>query len=295
LDGLDPAKVVAGIRVRTIVGTAYTSRVPSAFLAGYLARLGLPAAGAPDIDTLRRLHAAHVGAIPFENLDILLGHGVHLELDRLRDKLVARRRGGYCFEHNTLLLAVLRAIGFDALSMEARVRAGSTTLRPRTHMVLVVRIGGVEWLADAGFGGDGLLEPVSLGGEPSASSAGLVHRAASEGDLRVLQVRRGAEWEDQYAFALHAVHPIDFEVASWFTSTHPSSPFVRTLTAQRTTREVRYVLRYPAYSESRESGTRVRDIARSELLPLLREAFTIDLPDDTMFPAIDGPAAVAGA
>jgi N-hydroxyarylamine O-acetyltransferase len=264
-------------------------------LAPYLKRIGLTTSGAPDLETLRRLHEAHVAAIPFENLDILLGRGISLDAERLHDKLIVQQRGGYCFEQNSLFLAVLRDAGFTAVPMEARVRAGSTGLRPRTHMVLTVDLDGEPWLADVGFGGDGLLEPVAIDREAPVSSTGLLHRVIHEGHLRVLQMRRGAGWEDQYAFALEPVHPVDFEMANWFTSTYPQSPFVRTLTAQRTTREVRYVLRYPAFSEIRESGIQAREITRGELLPLLRRVFLIDLPDDTQFPAIDGTAARAHA
>ena len=260
-------------------------------LAPYLKRLGLPTTpGGRDLETLRRLHEAHVGAIPFENLDILLGRGISLDPERLNDKLIVQRRGGYCFEQNSLFLAVLREFGFSAVPMEARVRAGSAVLRPRTHMVLTVQFGGELWLADVGFGGDGLLEPVAIDRDAPVSSTGLMHRVVNEGHLRVLQMRRGADWEDQYAFALEPVHPIDFEMANWFTSTYPQSPFVRTLTAQRTTRDVRYVLRYPTFSETRESGVQTREISRAELLPILRSVFLIDLPDDTLFPAIDGTA-----
>lgn len=261
----------------------------SALLEEYLDRVGRPGVGAPDLDTLRRLHEAHVDAIPFENLDILLGRGIHLGLDRLRDKLIAQRRGGYCFEHNALFAEILRQCGFTVVTMEARVRSGTRALRPRTHMVLAVLLDGRHWLADVGFGGDGLLEPVAMSGQPSAASAGLVHRVVDEGELRVLQMRQGSGWEDQYAFVLQPVHAVDFEMASWFTSTYPESPFVRTLTVQRTTRTVRYVLRYPAYTETRDSGTVTREIARHELLPLLDEVFRIHLPADTLFPAIDTP------
>jgi N-hydroxyarylamine O-acetyltransferase len=86
-----------------------------------------------------------------------------------------------------------------------------------------------------------------------------------------------------YAFVPEAVHPVDFEVANWFTSTHPRSPFVRTLTAQRSTRDVRYILRYPSYSEIRGGDVITREIGRDELLPLLREIFLIELPHDTTF------------
>ena len=260
----------------------------TSLLVDYLRRVGLTSIERPGLETLRTLHRAHVAAIPFENLDILLGRGISLDLEGLRNKLLTQRRGGYCFEQNTLFLAVLREIGFSALPMEARVRSGSTVMRPRTHMVVVVELEGVAWLADVGFGGEGLFEPIRIGGD-SLPYAGLVHRVVEDANLRVLQLRRGADWEDQYAFAFEPVYPIDFEMANWFTSTFPQSPFVRTLTAQRTTRDVRYVLRYPAFSEIREPGIVTRQISREELMPLLRQVFLIDLPEDSVFPVIDQP------
>jgi len=255
----------------------------------YLDRIGLPVAGPPALETLRRLHAAHVEAIPFENLDILLGRGVHLDPDRLREKLIARRRGGYCFEQNTLFLDVLREVGFAVTPMEARVRTESGELLPRTHMVLVVDVEGQSWLVDVGFGGEGPHEPVPLSGEPGSSSAGLVYRVVREGELFVMQMRHVMRdaWADQYAFRLQPVHPVDVEVANWYTSTHPDSRFVRTLTAQRTTRDVRYLLRYPRYTEIDDRGIRTREVARDDLVPLLRRVFRIDLPDDVTFPVID--------
>lgn len=260
-----------------------------ALLDDYLRRVGVTVVRPPDSETLRRLHAAHVAAIPFENLDILLGKGVSLASDDLFDKLVVRRRGGYCFEQNTLFLAVLRQLGFSAMPMEARVRAGSTALRPRTHMVLAVQLGNEQSLADVGFGGEGLFEPLAFDGTPSVPTAGLSHRVIEQEGVYVLQARRAADWEDQYAFAFQQVYPVDFEMANWFTSTYPQSPFVRTLTAQRTTRDVRYILRYPIFSELRSSGILKREISRGELIPLLREVFLIDLPDETVFPSIDSP------
>lgn len=259
----------------------------STLLDAYLARVGLETAGPPDLSTLRRLHAAHAEAIPFENLDILLGCGVNLDLDRLRAKLIEARRGGYCFEQNTLFLAVLREIGFRASALEARVLVDATGVRPRTHMVLEVIIAGGAWLADVGFGGEGPLEPVPMPGTPHPSDDS--YRVIDRGGERVLQMRAGREWTDQYSFLPHPVHPVDMEVANWYTSTHPQSRFVRTLTAQRTTRDVRYVLRYPTYTEVRGEERASRDIGRAELLPLLRNVFGIDLPADTIFPVIDRP------
>ena len=135
----------------------------------------------------------------------------------------------------------------------------------------------------------GLREPVRIGDEAGVSSSGVSHRVFAEGDLQVLQQRREAGWEDEYAFLMQPVHPVDFEMANWFTSTHPQSHFTRTLTAQRITRDARHILRYPTYFEIRDGAVVSREITRGGLMPLLRDVFLIDLPDDTSFPSIDGP------
>ncbi|HSC27090.1 MAG TPA: arylamine N-acetyltransferase [Vicinamibacterales bacterium] len=274
-----------GTATRAVPATGAGPLVPA-----YLKRIGLAEPVEATLAGLRVLHAAHVAAIPFENLDILLGRRISLDLDHLRAKLVERRRGGYCFEQNTLLLAVLRELGFTATPMEARVRAGATAILPRTHMVVVVQLGSDEWLADVGFGGDGPLEPVSMRAADADDYPG-AYRVLPEGAQRVLQTRSPSGWVDLYAFLPERVHPVDFEVANWYTSTHPQSRFVLTLTAQRSTRDVRYVLRYPTYSEIRGADVRTREIGRSELLPLLKETFLIDLAAGTTFAVLDGPPA----
>ena len=252
----------------------------------YLKRIGISQPDRPDLPALQRIHLAHLASIPFENLDILLGRPIVLDIERVIAKLVEQRRGGYCFEQNRLFLAALAALGFSAHAMAARVRGGTTALRPPTHMLLAVQIGDEEWLADVGFGGDGPIGPVPMWGDESIQGA-MTYRVAFEGRLRVLQTRAADEWRDLYAFAPEPVPPVDFEMANWFTSTYPESPFVRTLTAQRSTAGVRYVLRYPQYSETRGSDVSTREISRHELLPLLHDVFLIDLPADTTFSVID--------
>jgi N-hydroxyarylamine O-acetyltransferase len=253
-------------------------------LDAYLARIGVPCPQDASLSALRMLHAAHVSAIPFENLDIQLGAGIRLDLDHLYAKLVGSRRGGYCFEQNTLFLNVLQTIGFDVTPMEARVQIRAAGVRPRTHMVLTVRIGGDDWLADVGFGGEGLIEPVPIGSDATPEGR---HRVVVDGRRRVLQMRSQGQWIDLYVILPERIYPVDCEVANWFTSTHPDSGFVRTLTAQRTTRDVRYILRYPTYTEMRGDDMRSREIARHELIPLLRDVFLIDVPPDARFSAID--------
>lgn len=254
-------------------------------LAAYLARLGLAAAEPPPatLATLRRLHVAHLGAIPFENLDVRLGRGVRLDLASLQAKLVRGRRGGYCFEQNALFAAALRALGFEVATLEARVRpAGVTVVLPRTHMVLRVVADGRDWLADVGFGGDGPLLPVPLDGEPIDAGDG-VYRVVREDEETLVLRRRSADgsWIDDYSFGLAPALPVDYEVANHFTSTHPSSPFVNTLTAQRVTPESRRVLRGRSFCERRDGVETRRELDDDEVVRMVIEELGLAVgPDD---------------
>ena len=253
-----------------------------------LARVGFDGPREPGADGLAALHRAHVLAVPFENLDVQMGLPIRLDADALFEKLVARRRGGYCFEQNTLFLAALSALGFDAIACEARVASETdpAAVRPRTHMVLVVRTGAGAVLCDVGFGGDGPLEPVPLDGR-EVEQLGDRLRVEPRASALVLRLLREGTWRDVYAFVPEERFPVDFEVASWYTSTHPGSRFVTTLTAQLIRPDGRHVLRNLDYSVRLGSRVSSRTIRREELLPLLREAFGVDLPEGSRFRALD--------
>ncbi len=253
-------------------------------LGAYLRRIGLESRPAPDLAGLLALHFAHATTIPFENLDIQLGLPIRLDLASLQSKLVARRRGGYCFEHNTLFQAVLKAVGFDAVACEARVRLGALEVLPRTHMLLLLRLGGSTWLCDVGFGGEGLLHPVLMDGAPHGQFQN-TYRVAEEGNLRVLQSFHYGAWEDLYAFVPKPRLPIDFELANHYTSTHPESRFLKILTAQLPGPEVRRILRNRAYAELRGDQAEGRELPPEEVIPMLREGFGIEMPAGSRFRA----------
>jgi N-hydroxyarylamine O-acetyltransferase len=256
-------------------------------LGAYLRRIGLAAAPAADLAGLRALHFAHATSIPFENLDIQLGLPIRLDLAALQAKLVQRRRGGYCFEHNTLFLAVLKAVGFAVIACEARVRLGALELLPRTHMLLLVKLEGTTWLCDVGFGGEGLLHPVPMNGEAQDQFLN-TYRVAAEGGLCVLQSFHDGAWEDIYAFVPEERYPIDFILANHYTSTHPDSRFLTTLTAQLPGPEVRRILRNRAYAELRGEQAEGRELSLEEVIPTLREVFGLDVPEGARFRAFEG-------
>lgn len=258
-------------------------------LGAYLRRIGFAGDPQPDLATLRALHLAHASTIPFENLDIQMGLPIRLDLASLQAKLVRRRRGGYCFEQNGLFLAVLRQVGFEVIPCEARVRRGATTLLPRTHMLLLVGLEGRRWLCDVGFGGEGLLHPLPLDGQAHAQFLHryrVVEEACGE-PLNVLQCLQAGDWTDLYAFRAEERFPVDYEMASHYTSTHPESRFLATLTAQLPGPEVRRVLRNRAYAEIRGEAVEGRELAPGEVIPVLREVFGLDVPEGARFRALE--------
>jgi N-hydroxyarylamine O-acetyltransferase len=262
-------------------------------LAAYFARVDFAGEPRPDRATLEALHLAHATHIPFENLDVLLGRPIRLDLPSLQRKLVHDRRGGYCFEQNLLFAAVLEQIGFVVTRLAARVRFGADRLLPRTHMLMRVDVGGDAFAADVGFGGAGLLLPVPLTpGEHHAQFA-WSFRIVQESDVLVLQDRVGAGWRELYAFNQEPQHLVDYEVANHFTSTHPDSIFVRTLTAQRPARDVRHALRGRRLISTRPDGETRREITDDdELLRVLAQTFGLSFPTGTRFHFGDFPANV---
>jgi N-hydroxyarylamine O-acetyltransferase len=253
-------------------------------LDAYLARIGERPPFAPTLEALGRLHRAHCSAIPFENLDILLGREVSLDLPILEAKLVRARRGGYCFEQNTLFQAALEALGFRVTALAARVRAGTTEIRPRTHMLLRVDLPEGAFAADVGFGGDGPVHPIPFA-EGAAIWVGAVgHRLRREGDLWVLEGNTAGGWTDLYAFTLEPHYPVDFAMANHFTSTHPRSPFVLNLTAQRSKPERRTILRNRDLVIREDGATMAMTVRDPEhLLEVLESHFDLVFPAGTRF------------
>lgn len=254
-------------------------------LTAYLARIGYAGPRTPTLATLQAIHARHPAAIPFENLDPLLGRPVRLELDALQAKLVNQRRGGYCFEQNTLLAAALGALGFAVTPLAARVRWMAPPERPdgpRTHMLLRVDLAEGEFLADVGFGGHLLAAPVRLVPDLEQATPAAILRLVAVGPALILQTALPAGWHDLYRFTLEPQAAADSLVANWFTSTHPASLFTGNLLVQRLTPECRCSLFNARLTERhRDGGVGERVLVGAEdLADVLRATFAIAPPVD---------------
>jgi N-hydroxyarylamine O-acetyltransferase len=253
-------------------------------LEAYLERVGYEGELLPTRSTLEELHFAHAMHIPFENLDILLGRPIRLDLESLQTKLVWGKRGGYCFEQNLLFGAVLERLGFSVSRLAARVRMGAATVRPRTHMLLKVDLDGQNWLADVGFGGGKPIRPVLLKSGEITTQGHSTLRIVNENDLWILQLLTDGSWLHLYAFTLEPQHFVDYELANYYISTHPLSPFVQSLVAQRPTEAATHVLRNRELTTIRGGETNVRAIADDdELLAVLSETFGLTFAPGTRF------------
>ncbi len=247
-------------------------------LDAYLKRIAYAGALRANADTLRGLHRAHAAAIPFENLDIVLGRTIELALDSVQDKLVRRRRGGYCYEHNLLFAAVLERLGFAVTRLAARVQPAHPG--PRTHMLLRVVADGRPWLADVGFGAS-LLEPLPLE-STTARQGGWTYRLGPAGpDAWRLRASRPEGWSDLYVFNLEPQRPIDYAVYNHYTATHPSSPFVGRAVVLRTQPHVQHALRGQQLTTTRPAGAmETLDLTVDELPEVLSDLFGISLDPD---------------
>jgi N-hydroxyarylamine O-acetyltransferase len=244
----------------------------------YLRKVGMTLPLAATLDSLTRLHLAHRETFLFENLSIQRGGGISLRLDDLQRKFLDDGGGGYCFEQNTLFAAALRDLGFAVTTLLGRVRRGPPERWVRTHMVLRVAIDGRDWLADVGFGGFGLLEPIPLVDGAIAAQGGATYALRRENGLWVVSMNDGASVTDLYEFTEDPQTAGDIEVANHYTATHPDSRFRRTLTIQRGNRDERTLLRDNMIVRFRGGRTTEEPVARGQLRAVVRDLFGIELP-----------------
>lgn len=211
-------------------------------LTTYLARLGLKQPPEPTAEGLARLQLAHRVAIPFENIDVLLGRPIEIDSAGAFAKLVSGNRGGYCFEHHQLYADMLAAMGMASRPLLGRPRLGlaDDAVGPRTHVLPLVELEGRQWIADAGFGGSYVPPlPLEHGAEAETGDGArhrLRHVQRPDGDWLLERAGPRAttdgrhqdhgNWQAQYTFDLAPVHAADLLQSNHWTATWPQSRFV---------------------------------------------------------------------
>jgi len=256
-------------------------------LDAYFERIGYRGDRAPTLSNLNQIAHAHVRSIPFENLDVLLGAPISLELSAIERKLVTSKRGGYCFEQNTLMLQVLEQLGFTVKPLSARVRYQ----RPRdftparTHVFVRVELD-EPYLVDVGVGAMSPTSALRLNAPGEQETPHETRRLLRENGLVYHQALLGGVWADLCEFTLEEMPPIDRTVANWYTSAHPDSHFRNRLLAARAGPDgSRVTLLNRELSIRDRSGDAVKHVVQSpaELLSVLDSNFGLRLPSGTRF------------
>jgi len=274
----------------------------------YLRRLGVQHPAWPTVEVLRELHLRHLQTVPFENLSIHLGEEIVLEEERLVDKVVGARRGGFCYELNGAFGALLGALGFDVTLLAGRVYGDEGRLGiPYDHLALRVRtVDGGEWLADVGFGAHSHY-PLAFGARGEQEDPGGTFRIVEagpdaagvrSGDGAVKAgVRAGAKTgvagvdeaadldvvmggRSQYRLEARPRVLGDFVAGAWWHSTSPASHFTQSLVCSKVTEDGgRITLSGRTFKVTGVDGAREeRELETDEeVLEVYRERFGIEL------------------
>ncbi|USD19701.1 arylamine N-acetyltransferase [Microbulbifer variabilis] len=253
-------------------------------LSKYLARIGYRNKPALDLKTLRDILTQHIRTLPFENVTSFLGSPVNIEMAAIEQKLVSQKRGGYCFEQNALLRAGLQQIGFAVTGLAARVlwQTPPGHQPAQSHMILLVKVGQVPYLVDAGFGSNTLTAPLRLDVSGPQSTPHGTYRLTQSGEDYLLEVKVHDAWHSMYSFDLRPRTAGDYKIANWFCSTHPESRFVEHLIATRAFPEGRHALldRQLSYQPITGAKTVIMLANVEELRKTLLSIFGIEVPED---------------
>ncbi len=244
----------------------------------YLARMDDTGPREPTVATLRRLHRAHMLAVPFENLDVGR-RPIVLDEAALIRKIVDEHRGGFCYELNGAFAALLRAFGFQLQMLSAGVARKEGGFGPEfDHMALLVDIGGERWLADVGFG-DSFIEPLRFEPDREQSDDAGTFRLASVADgMFVLERREEGEWAPQYRFTLTPHVLADYGGMCEYHQTSPLSSFTQNTICSRATSDGRITLSGRRFITTRGGLRDERELATyEEWRAALRNHFSVQL------------------
>lgn len=248
----------------------------------YLQRLGYDAPPAPTLQTLQDLQLRHVCTFAFESLSTLMHLPVPIDLPSVEQKVLLDGRGGYCYELNQLFLALLQDLGFDVRGITGNVVMGGPpdAHTSRTHRLSLIKLNGVRYISDVGFGGMVPSSPLRLDTEAVQATAHEPYRLTLNEDRYTLWVQINEEWRGLYVFDLQWQERIDYEIGNWYVANHPDSPFLGQLKVARLAPGKRHTLNnadYAVHYLDRPSEKRTFESA-DELLTVLSETFGIRVP-----------------
>ena len=246
----------------------------------YAQRIGMPWPLTPDLPTLDKIIFQHQCRVPFENMTVYdEGQEPSLDIPALFDKVVTRRRGGYCFELNAVLCAFLQGIGYNAWSITCRIVRGRDFLPPMLHRAVAVRVDGVDYYCDVGYGGPQPGGPVPLGGGDRVVAGETFRVEPLEAPWwRLSRVTSKGEWEAVIEFPNLPMTATYFIPYNFYCSSNPGTLFAQKRVINLRTPEGSLALTDRTFTERRGDEVQEREIgSREELAAVLRDRFGLVL------------------
>ena len=231
----------------------------------YLKRINYTGSLSPSIQVLQALQMAHLLTVPFENLSIHADEPIVLHDAALFEKVVVRRRGGFCYELNGLFAALLRGLGFEVRMLSAGVANGRGGFSPAfDHMTLLVMLQ-EDWLVDVGFG-DSFRQPLRLDERGEQGGNGrYAYKIRPDGDHYILMERKNETgWQAQYRFSRQAYQYADYAGMCHHNQTSPESHFTQKRICSLATPNGRKSLSEMRYITTTLSGERQEKEVTSE-------------------------------
>lgn len=251
----------------------------------HLRALGLEV-GEPTLELLTQIVRRQVAAFSFSSIGVRLDDPLPLEPEQLFERIVVRKRGGYCFEHNGLLFAVLSELGYDATVRLARVINNGDHLPGLTHRITNVRFDDKTYVVDAGFGPAGPAIPVAMpkpgAGTPELWPDDQTHRVIERrpGEFHLQNRQDGAPFS-LYRFDLGTYGQADCELGHFYSHRHPAAVFVNNLVASRILETEVWSLRNRSYRVLRADGHVDTEITDADhLCAVLRDDFGLNITND---------------
>ena len=204
-------------------------KIPKIDVERYLRRIGYDAFSLPTLDYLKKLHKNHLFAVPFENLDVHWKREIVLDIERIYDKVVIKKRGGFCYELNGLFSVLLESLGFSVRFISCRVYNDEGKESAEfDHMAIITEIEGVEYLVDVGFG-ELFLEPKELmTGKAQVDYNKYYKFEQNADDEYILSSSKDAsDFKQEYIFSAETKQFIEFMPRCVWQQTSPDSHFTQ--------------------------------------------------------------------